>query len=240
MLPREITSLQHPIVKRLVKLREDRAFRWNEGSALIVGHKMVSEISPLKILIADHDPSPLSADEIYLATPEILKKITGVVSPEGIAAEVALPKPADLSRAERIVAFDRITDPGNIGSLLRSALALGFDGAFFLDSSADPFNDKALRAAKGATFRIPLGFGTEDDLEKLSRGRTTLIADTSGDKKIDSKTPLLLILGSESHGPSERLKKLGRQITIPMPGAMESLGVAAAGAILLYTLRNPS
>ena len=91
----KITSTQHPIVKRFVKLRQDKSFRMEEKSVVIVGKRLVKEISCLfdiKTLIIDHDFPGIEAETTFLATPEILKKVTSLAEPEGIAAEIALPE----------------------------------------------------------------------------------------------------------------------------------------------------
>lgn len=240
MVPRKITSLQHPLVKRLVKIRLDKDARVEEQSVLVVGTKLVEELAqntPLKTLIVDRPFPFLKAQEVVEVTPEILKKITGLAAPEGIAAEVALPTRADLSSARYLLVLDGINDPGNVGTLLRTALALGWEGAFLLPGSADPFNEKALRAAKGATFRLPLCQGSVEELQKMWKGKF-FVADLQGTIPQIVSPPVALILGSEAHGPSPALKKGATAVSIPMPGPMESLNVAIAGAILMYTFRT--
>lgn len=236
MIPRRITSLQHPLVKYLVKLRQERDFREQEKSVLVTGVKLVTELAPLKILIADREVPNLSATETFLATPEILKKITGLQSPEGVAAVVPLPATADLKHCSRLLILDGISDPGNVGTLLRTALGLRWKGAFLTPGSADPFNEKAIRAAKGATFRLPLCSGSWEQLSL--QDKTVFVATLGGQllDKIGKKEKIVLILGNETHGPSAHAKKIGVPISIPMTPAMESLNVASAGAILMYTL----
>jgi TrmH family RNA methyltransferase len=233
MVTRKITSAQHPLVKRWVKLRQDKSFRQEEKAVLVSGKKLVRELK-VKTLIADTDLP--EADVVV--TPEILKKITGLAAPEGVAAEVALPESANLRGKKFIVVLDGVSDPGNVGTLLRTALALGWEGAFLTDGCADPFNDKAIRAARGASFRLPLGFGSFEALKKLAEGMNVYIADLKGKPPETARPPILLILGSESHGPSSAAQKLGTPITIPMPGPMESLNVATAGGILMFNLRG--
>jgi len=200
---------------------------------LVSGKKMVAEVK-VKTLIAD---APIPGADVVV-TPEILKKITGLVTPEGVAAEVALPEPANLTGKKWVVVFDAIADPGNVGTLLRTALALGWEGVFLMEGTADPFNEKALRAARGASFHLPLAFGTVAELKKLAEGRTVYVADIQGHPLEKGRSPALLILGSESHGPSQAVQQLGKPVTIPMAGPMESLNVATAGGILMYTLKG--
>ena len=241
MIPRKITSAQHPLVKRLVKLRTDKSARLEENTVLVVGEKLVEELSrhlTLKTLITDRPYPHLSAQEVVEATPEILKKITGLAAPEGVAAEVPLPPPADLSSTRYLLILDGVSDPGNVGTLLRTALALGWDGVFLLPGSADPFNEKALRAAKGATFRLPICSGEIDLLKKICKGKKLFVADLQGQPPSALSAPLALVLGSESHGPSPVIREMAAPLAIPMSGSMESLNVATAGGILMYNLRR--
>jgi TrmH family RNA methyltransferase len=243
MITKELSSLQHPIVKHWVKLRSEKSYRAEQKSALIAGEKMVAEAGPLKALICTKGATlpPSSAATLYIVPPEILKKITGLENPEPYAAEVALPPPASLKGKKRLLALNGIADPGNLGTLLRTALALGWEGVFITSSSVDPFNDKALRAARGATFRLPLRCGSREELESLIQESKlhVYVADAKGKSLLEAKiqTPLLLILGSESHGPSLWAKERYPSLCIPMTGEMESLNVAIAGAILMHALR---
>ncbi len=247
-MPQEkITSTQHPIVKRFVKLRQDKSFRKEEKSVVIVGLRLIKEIScqfRIKTLIVDRDFPGISAEKEIFATSEILKKITGLQEPEGVAAEIALPEKGLVENNQFLLVLDGISDPGNLGTLLRTALALGWDGVFLTPHTADPFNDKAIRAAKGACFFLPIQEGSYEELELLIKknNMTTYVADLKGKLLSDCqiKSPLALILGSESHGPSSWSKKQGSAISIPMGKNSDSLNVATAGAILMYQLKSCS
>lgn len=244
---RTLTSLSHPLIKHLVRLREQRPYRKEQGTLLIQGHKMVAEVSQtaqvLRLLVTDPTFLIPGVEEALLVSEAVMEKIAGVAQPEGIAAEIIAPVNASLKNFSRILVLDGIADPGNLGTLLRTALALGWQGAYLLENCCDPYNDKALRAAMGATFRLPLSQGTlaELQLEMKAFQGTRLFADTKG-TPLNSYAPpqtLVLILGSESHGVSPSCREWAAPITIPMPGEMESLNVATAGAILMYCLREP-
>jgi len=244
MIPRLISSLQHPLVKRLVKLRDNKAFRTQEKSVLVVGVTLVSDVAarlPLKTLISV-DPLPFHAKESYLAPPNVLEKIINISSHDLVAAEVELPEPSSLEKLKTIVVLDGLADPGNVGTILRTAVALGWEGAFLTPKTADPYNDKALRAARGAALFLPLRQGSYEELEKLVRvsGLTVYIGDVEGKKltEISFKKPLALVLGHETLGPSTEVKALGETVSIPMTGHMESLNVATAAAILMYQIQH--
>jgi TrmH family RNA methyltransferase len=231
-------------VKRLVKLRDDKAFRSQEKSVVIVGEALVRDVAahlPLKTLISAQ-PFSLSAQESYIGSPDVLKKIITLETEDLVAAEVALPPPNSLEKKKKIIVLDALADPGNVGTILRTALGLGWDGAFLTPHTADPFNDKALRAARGAPLFLPLRQGSWAELEQLVRSNNmaVYVADIGG-KNLSSavfKAPLALILGHETKGPSPAAKKIGQPVSIPMTDKMESLNVASAAAILMYQIQQ--
>lgn len=230
-------SLQHPYVKHLVKLRTNRKYRYEKKAVFLEGKKLLSELNiPLKTLILrEGEDTPCQAETTCHVPPKVFEKISGVQAPEGVAAEVDMPPFADLSQKQRILALDRINDPGNLGTLIRTALALGFDGIFLTENSVDPYNEKALRAAKGATFKIPLQVGP---LEPFAAPFHLYIADLEGTplSSITFKTPAILLLGNEAQGVSNEMQKNGTSVTIPIKNQMESLNVAVAGSILMHAM----
>jgi len=244
MVPHPISSLQHPSVKKFVKLRESKSFRQKEGTLLIVGETVIREIAKkhrIKTLISAK-PLSLPAEHRLIGTEEVLHKIIGHKTDDLVAAEIPLPQPSTLSYSKRILLLDGLGDPGNVGTLFRSAVAFGWDGVFVIEGSADPYNDKALRSSRAAPLLISWREGSWKEAEELIQSISphVVVADLSGDpfKKVAYKEPLVLVLGHETRGPSEYAKKIGRSITIPMQDTMESLNVAAAGSILLYHLQE--
>lgn len=154
--------------------------------------------------------------------------------------------------AHRILVLDGIQDPGNLGTLLRSALAFKWDGVFLLPGCCDPFNEKALRASRGACFQLPVLSGGWMLLQKLSEnfkmkmlaghpasdGRSKTAAQLDqGFANSLAHQPLCLVLGSEGSGLSEKSREVCELVSIPMPGEFESLNASVAGGIFLYMLQ---
>jgi RNA methyltransferase, TrmH family len=243
---RHISSSQHAAVKHLSKLRLNRDYRYDHQRVLIEGIKLISEVCPhfhvYTIAALDETllPPGIEAEEILIMPENVFHKISGMHSPEGIAAEIAMPQMASLEGMKKLIAIDGMNDPGNLGTLLRTALALGWDGAYLINESCDPFNEKALRAAKGATFRLPISWGSKEQLLALIQSNKLVpyVADLKGLnlKEVKEKENILLVLGNEAHGASPEIKKLCCPVTIPMTGLMESLNVSVAGSILMYEL----
>ncbi len=246
MITKKITSPQHLIIKHLVRLRKSKLYRTQEKCALLSGSKLIFEVAsstPIKRLFIDPDfplPPHLNAKEVIHLDWSLFKKITGVVNPEHIAAEVPLPKESDLEGLSYLIALDDISDPGNLGTLMRTALALGWEGLFLTEECVDPLNEKTLRSSKGAPWRLPYKQGTREELKNLIENKkvVSFAADITGEppSSLSPTPPLILILGNEAHGVHPDLKNISTIVSIPMCGRMESLNVAAAGAILMYTL----
>ncbi len=241
-----IASVHHPIVKELVRIREEKKYREEKQSVLIAGFKLIDELSeivrPKRLFLENPDDASIfpRCPECIRVSSSVLKKITGLVSPEPFIAEFPLPPPSSLETGGPILVLDAIQDPGNSGTLLRTALALGFGGVFLLPGCVDPFNEKVLRSSRAALFRFPWQSGSFKELLELQAKRKCeiYIADTEGKalSALEDKDNFMLVLGNEGGGPNKTLDKYGKKITIPMHGAMESINVAVAGAILMYNL----
>jgi TrmH family RNA methyltransferase len=244
---RQITSLQNPVIKHIVHLRQNHGYRLEHNKVIISGKKIVKEVSlnmPVEtLLIIDETciPDGIKPKNIYIVSEEIMQKASGLSHPEGVLAEVEMPKKSDLTALSKIIVVDKVSDPGNLGSIIRTAVALNWEGLFLLASSCDPFNDKAISAARGATFRLPIFKGNYKDLEELINKNNfqAIVADIEGTSlekfKVGQKT--LLVLSNEAHGVSDEVSKLCEKVTIPMSEKIESLNVSVAGGILMWALR---
>jgi RNA methyltransferase, TrmH family len=243
-----LTSLQHPLVKYLVKLRTDKTYRYLHRRVLLEGLKPIGEISHLVLQLFYIKSYASAVDalpgEKWEVTQAILDKISGTTSPEGVIAEIQMPPFGTLKNARWVLALDEINDPGNLGTLMRTALALGWETVFLLPGSCDPFNEKVLRSARGAHFKLTLVQGTVADLEQWIKEKQAqaLAADLHGvqPEQIASADRRVLVLGNEARGISVPIARLCQLVTVPMSGYMESLNVAVAGGILLYLFQRRS
>jgi TrmH family RNA methyltransferase len=169
------------------------------------------------------------------------------VEPELLAGVSTLPHPPraigvfrrdDLPRGSRgtCLALWQLSDPGNVGTLMRSADAFGASVSLS-DGCADPLSQKALRASAGAIFRVPLVAWGERPGRQVALDTSGAVALTD----VDLAPPVTIVLGAERAGlPDEILAACDAVASIPMPGDAESLNVAAAGAIALYELSRPA
>ncbi len=182
---------------------------------------------------------------VYEVDPALLDQLASTRSSQGLLGLVRLPAYSweDLLSSQRLLVLAGIQDPGNVGTLLRTARAFGFEGALCL-GGADPFNAKAVRSAAGAAFVLPVLRleGTEDgSLERLAQAGFSLVAAEAhkGESLSEVRFPerLALVMGAEVSGISVSVEaKALLRVTIPLGGQCESLNVAAAGAVLMYEI----
>lgn len=172
-----------------------------------------------------------------------LAEIADTVTPRGVLAVARIPSPEwrRLS-VPRILVLDAVQDPGNLGTLARTAEAMALGGILCLPGTVDPWNPKAVRAAAGSTFRMPiLGLSRRDLFERLGGARIPLWAADAGGEPVGRRDPapdrLALALGNEARGVSPEVRRAAeRTVSVPMAGRVESLNVALAGAILMDRL----
>lgn len=242
---KEITSKEHPLVKHFVHLRQNRDYRHEFRRVVIEGEKLVRDIichhpyHHLLILDRSFVPAQFDTSHVSLVTEEVMKKISGFNPPPNIMAEVDLPHPHSLAGLNWILALDRLQDPGNLGTLYRTAYALGWEGVFLIGDTVDPYNDKALRASQGATIMLPTRCGTLKEFAEFveSEKLPVFVGDSAGSspKKVEKGC---LVLGREGEGLDRDLLSTFPSIGIPLRKEVESLNVGVAGGLLLYLMKE--
>ena len=248
---KEITSASNPQIKLAARLHR-RRLRQTHGLCLLEGTRLVQDAlsigAPFHTCFitapaADAQPELAAqlqrACPLYLVPPAILDKISETVSPQSIAAVVPIPDLPLPPAAALSLILDGVQDPGNAGTLLRTAAAAGVDQVLFAPACVDPFNGKVLRAAMGAHFRVPIRILAhwEDVWAALPTGQPLYLASAEGSTpydEVDWGEPSALVLGSEAHGASSQMQERAETVAVPMAAATESLNVAAAGAVILF------
>jgi TrmH family RNA methyltransferase len=173
-------------------------------------------------------------------TDTLLNSISETETSQGILAVLdyfPLPIPANLSF---VLVLDSIRDPGNLGTLLRTAAAAGVQVVFLPPETTDAFAPKVMRAGMGAHFRLPIFPLNWDEIRVRTRSLKVYLAEMEGATscwEADFRAPLALIVGGEAEGASQPARNLAsQQVYISMPGGSESLNAAVAGAILMFEI----
>lgn len=254
-----VTSLTNDRVKRARSLR-DRKGRRREGLFLAEGWRILLEarevgVRPIELFVADpHPDQPLAArliEEVVAAgtvlhaTPDVLAKMSGKDNPQ-TAVGVFADLPDDLDRLDRAAAplwlvAERLRDPGNLGTLLRTGDAVGAGGLILLDESADPFSVEAVRASMGAVFTVPVArASTSEFLAWLRSGAGQLVGLSlrEGSRPYTALTyerPCFLLVGNEAQGlPAGLEDACDALATLPMRGRADSVNAAVSGAVAAY------
>lgn len=175
--------------------------------------------------------------DVELVSDRLMKSLSDTETPQGILAVLEfnqLPIPDSL---KFILIPDQIRDPGNLGTLLRSAAATDVQAVLIPPETTDAFAPKVLRAGMGAHFRLPIHSMTWIDIQEKLKGLQIYLADMDGPScwETDLRKSLALIIGGEAEGASEEARKLATQkISIPMAGNVESLNAGVAGSMLMF------
>lgn len=215
-----------------------------EGAKL-VAEVLGSDLDVLTVVAAEQwDPPVDWRPEVEYVEPHVLERIASTSTPQPVLAEVAVPLcdwgvwPANPSAV--LVAVD-LNDPGNLGTLARSAEAAGFDALVALGATTDPWGPKSVRAGAGAIFRLPVvvDADVEAGMDHLARRDMlrigTRMVDAEPCDEVDLDRRVAVVMGSEAHGLGPEIaRSIDAWVQIPMAGSIESLNVAMAGAILTY------
>lgn len=169
----------------------------------------------------------------------VMKSISETEAPQGILAMLELTQLPITNYPNFILIPDQIRDPGNLGTLLRSAAASGVDAVLIPPETTDAFAPKVLRSGMGAHFRLPIHSMSWEEIEKVVKleGLKVYVADMNGPScwKTDLRQPVTVIVGNEAEGVSESARKLANgKISIPMSGETESLNAGVAGSVLMF------
>lgn len=242
---REITSVTNTYVKDLVKLH-DKKNRDITRKFLIEGYHLVEEAKNAylleEVLIVNPEDEVVGVTNT-LVTKEIINKLAKTKSPQEIIGICRYNNDNNLV-GKRLLLLDNISDPGNLGTIIRTALGFNIDLIVLSETCVDLYNDKVLRGTQGAIFKIPI---IRSDLTKIIKdlkNRNVLVIGTSLSNSIDLheikvRDNFALILGNEANGVSEEILALTDvNVKIKINDELESLNVAIAGAILMFYLTN--
>jgi TrmH family RNA methyltransferase len=177
--------------------------------------------------------------DVEMVSNSLMKSLSETETPQGILAMLEFTNLPITQSPNFILIPDQIRDPGNLGTLLRTAAATGVQAVLIPPETTDAFAPKVVRAGMGAHFRLPLRAMTWEEIEQVSKSANLRIylADMNGTSCWDTnlRQPLALVVGGEAEGASEQARKLANgQISIPMVGEMESLNAGVAGSVLMF------
>jgi TrmH family RNA methyltransferase len=247
-----IASPHNPIIKRVRVLQARRREREADGVFVIEGARLFAEAArsgaaPRLILHrADLDARGRAALEalaarggdVHIASPAALAVASDTETPSGLVAVVPIPRTSPPPSLRFALVLDGLADPGNLGTILRTADAAGVEAVFLTAGSVDAYNPKVVRAAMGAHFRLPIAEMGWDALKERLAGLIVWLAEARAGPaydQVDWRAPCALVIGSEADGPSPAAQAFTpHRVHVPMPGRAESLNAAVAAGVLLF------
>jgi RNA methyltransferase, TrmH family len=236
-------GFQHPNVQRLRRLLGRRSSRWDEGAFVVEGRVLIEEAVSAgwhveaQFVAPDGEPVEGVDAPIVDLAPHVMERVASTESPQPVLAVVRMQQPSitDLAGKSMVVVCDRVSDPGNLGTIIRSCEAGGVDGVVVVTGSVDPFNPKVVRASAGSLFHVPvIGDVSLPDLRHLG---LPLVGTSSHNgvpiTDADLTEPFALVMGSEAHGVDPQIP-IDSWLTIPHSGRAESLNVAMATTLIVF------
>lgn len=251
-----ITSSKNQHIQHVRELLAKRSARDNSGRFVLEGVRLCEEalhsgLQPQLVLYSEKcsprgidlvKETQINGSQVFSVNTDILDALSETETTQGILMVMQvqpLAIPADLNF---IVIVDQLRDPGNLGTILRSAVAANAQAVFITPGSVDAWSPKVLRSAMGAHFHIPVITKSWDEILKLCKQRvvslTLCLAESGGGNPIwnaDLRQPLALVIGGEADGASAAARAdVELLLNIPMPGGFESLNAAVAASIILF------
>lgn len=253
-----ITSTSNEQVKNIIHLKEKAKVRRQKKLFVVEGIKMFHEIPKDKLVsvfvsekFEKENEELLSHTDYILLSDSVFKKISDTVTPQGILAvvkqnEFTVEDIIERRDKERscIVVLDRLQDPGNLGTIVRTGEGAGITGIVMSNDSVDLYNPKVIRSTMGSVFRVPVAVvpDLQDAIKKMKQnGIETYAAHLNGMEyqKGAFGKDIALLIGNEAKGLSDEVSVMAdKLIKIPMEGKVESLNAAVATAILMYEARR--
>ena len=251
MMREKITSRKNPLLQHVRKLLSSRSYREKSGEYAADGVKLLAEAAKwipedlrTVMVTADVDPGPLPEQVRLVEIPDdIMAQISPMEAPQGALFTCVLPQNGALELADRSLILDGIQDPGNLGTILRTADALEVP-VILTPGCADAYNPKTVRATMGAVFRTKPQWGTQEQIAELCKEKhiplyVTALSDRAVDLREADLASAALVIGSEGRGVGEFfLTHADRELIIPMSSRCESLNAAIAAAIVMWEMKR--
>ncbi|QNO15702.1 RNA methyltransferase [Alkalicella caledoniensis] len=245
-----ITSSSNKIVKDILDIKR-KGKKSSSQLLFFEGQRLVEDVlacgAEIETLIIRESSSEkyshICTNNKVIFSDKLFEHISGTVNSQGIALLAKRPI-LPIGGGKLFLALDRVQDPGNLGTIIRTALACDVDGIFLLKGTVDLYNEKALRSTMGAIYKIPIYIDVEmDHLVNFikEQGITPIKASIKGEQLYDKipKGKYMVFVGNEGNGLSQEVEELeGLDVRIPLYGDIESLNVAVATGIILYGIKG--
>lgn len=241
-----LTSKNNPLVKETAALKDKKA-RKELGLFLVEGRKMSLECqrSPFEIehvFVSERYSGEIpNCSSVTTVSEDVFRTLSDEKTPQGILCRVKIP-PRKVEKPQgKYLFLDGVADPGNVGTIIRTANAAGYDGVYLTKDCADPYSPKSVRASMSGIFFTPLYIGERAEILSALEGTPLLVADMSGENVFRFQAPekFTLVIGNEANGISDAVRERATHtLRIPMRETQESLNAAISAGIIAYALQR--
>ena len=249
-----ITSTSNWRVKRIRALQTNRRDRWKERRFILEGsrlsHEVIQADVPVELVLHTEDFKAKEPGLIHLlarlgcevqsVSEAVMAACSDTESPAGILVVAPFPELKIPEKLTLALVVDRMADPGNLGTLLRTAWAAGVEALFLTEGCVDPFNPKVIRAGAGAHFYLPVIELHSREVVDHLRGLALWVAESRAGMalhEVDWRGPSALVIGSEAHGIGDEIgDRIKNRVHIPMQEGVESLNAAVAASVILFEI----
>lgn len=245
-----LTSKNNPLIKATASLKEKKG-RKELGSFLVEGVKMATECIRSGFAVEyvfveeNHTFMPqevgFAQEQIVYVSKDVMRYLSDEKTPQGVVCRVKLPQKALQKPTGSCLLLDGVADPGNVGAIIRSANAAGYNEIYLVEGCADPYAPKSVRASMSGIFFTKLYFGSREEILSTLSDAPIVVADMDGENAFTFFPPevFALAIGNEANGISALVQNAAAHtVKIPMQATQESLNAAVSAGILMYLLKS--
>ncbi len=242
-----LTSKNNPLIKETAGLK-DKKNRRELGLFLVEGKKMTRECQKSdfcieRVFVAEsyEGELPFAEGLIVRVSDDVFRALSDEKTPQGIACRVRIPYTPLLPPKGKCLFLDGVADPGNLGTILRTANAAGYEEVYLTQECADPYSPKCVRASMSGVFFTKIYRAERSEILSVLKDTPILIADMDGENVFTYQPPkqFALVIGNEGNGVSDEVKQAAyHTVKIPMQDTQESLNAAVSAGIIMYVLQR--
>ncbi len=240
-----LTSKNNPLIKETAALKEKKGRR-EHSLFLVEGRKMVAECKKSaleieRVFVSERYDGEIPFPESLIArvSDDVFRFLSDEKTPQGILCRVRIPSGKITPPAGKCIFLDGVADPGNVGTILRTANAAGYEKVYLTSECADPYSPKCVRSSMSGLFFTEICRGEREEILEILKGTPVVVADMGGENAFTFTAPksYTLVIGNEANGVSQEAKNAATHtVKIPMRSTQESLNAAVSAGIIMYLL----
>ena len=242
-----LTSKNNPLIKETAALKDKKA-RKEQGMFLVEGRKMAvecqrSDFEIDRVFVAESytGENPFAEEQTVHVSDDVFRFLSDEKSPQGILCRIKIPTRTLVAPKGKCLLLDGVADPGNVGTIIRTANAAGYEEIYLTEECADPYSPKSVRASMSGVFFTKLYRANRVDILSILSETPIVVADMGGENVFSFAAPkrFALAIGNEANGISDMVQeKATHMVKIPMQATQESLNAAISAGIIMYVLNK--